>query len=294
MLSISHYIRTLLFEYDYVNLPGLGAFITNYSPSTSNEFSGSFMPPQKRVSFNEALKQDDGVLVLNISKKENISFNEASIFVKSYIEFAKSNLEANNLFTIEKVGSFSLNKDKKIVFEPEKSINFYGDSFGLDLVYPRKSNVYFTNEMDNNFNFKPAKKSSSSKYLKIFSANLPFILFGALLTFVVLKNDSTKQLSSMNPFAAISNLFESNNSPKIKINNSIKRFNVVTPYFKNIEDANLVKMALNEDGFKNAQVFKNKEVIFVKVDVFYNENEALNFKETLFKTYKQEFQILEN
>lgn len=295
MIDVSNHICALLYEYDYVNLPGFGAFIANYSPAASNEFSGSFMPPQKRVSFNEILKQDDGLLVLSLSKKEGISLDEASKLVKNYVENITKKLEMGLQFSIKKVGNFGLGKEGKLSFEPAVTTNFYGDSFGLELVYPKRYDSVFESKIEEElaYIFKPQKKSSSDKYFKFLTANIPFILFGAILTFIVLKNDSKTSFSSMNPFSSVSSIFGSKKSPKVKINNSIKRFKVITPNFSTIQDANAVKLALMEDGFKNSQVLLQEEKIYVNVEVFFNESEALKFQDRLFQTYKQEFHIVE-
>ena len=295
MIDISNHICTLLYEYDYVNLPGFGAFIANYSPAASNDFSGSFMPPQKRVSFNEILKQDDGLLVLSLSRKEGISLEDASKLVKKYVENITKKLEIGLQFTINKVGNFALGREGKLIFEPSVATNFFGDSFGLELVYPKRfdSILEVISEDELVYVFKPNKKSTSDKYFRFLTSNIPFILFGAFLTFIVLKNDSETSFSSMNPFGSVSSVFGSKKSPQVKINNSIKRYKVITPNFKTLQDASAVKLALVEDGFKNSQVSSQGEKFCVNVEVFFNESEALKFQDKLFQTYKQEFHIVE-
>ena len=138
MRPIADHIRALLFEHDYVTVPNFGAFIANYMPSNFNEISGSLMPPQKRVAFNEILKQDDGLLATHISRRESVTIDEAKRRIQRFVMDIKDSLATQKSFSFDKIGNFSLNEDNNLVFDPDRRNNFFSESFGFDSLFPRQ------------------------------------------------------------------------------------------------------------------------------------------------------------
>ncbi|MDB5242229.1 MAG: sporulation protein, partial [Spirosoma sp.] len=63
MASVNDYLKKLLYQYECIIVPELGAFLTHYQAASFTESSGLYLPPRKRVAFNEALRLDDGILV---------------------------------------------------------------------------------------------------------------------------------------------------------------------------------------------------------------------------------------
>lgn len=138
MKPVAEYIRTLLYEHDYVTVPNFGAFIANYMPSSFNDISGSLMPPQKRIAFNEILKQDDGLLATYISRRESVTIDEAKRTIQSFVSEIKVSLANEKSFHFERIGDFSLNDENNLVFDPDRRNNFFSESFGFDSIFPRK------------------------------------------------------------------------------------------------------------------------------------------------------------
>jgi cell division septation protein DedD len=212
MRPIADYIRTLLYEHDYVTVPNFGAFIANYLPSSFNEISGSLMPPQKRIAFNEILKQDDGLLATYISRRETMTIDEAKRKIQSFVTDIKDSLATEKTFTFDKVGNFALNEENSLVFEPDRRNNFYSESFGFDSLFPRqitkeKYNYSQTFENDDDellihkssFTSTAVRKSSGWTYALY---SLPILLLSSGL-FIVLfsspKNTNDTAKSSFNP-----------------------------------------------------------------------------------------------
>lgn len=152
MKPVADHIRTLLYEHDYVTVPNFGAFIANYMPSSFNEISGSLMPPQKRIAFNEILKQDDGLLATHISRRESVTIDEAKRKIQSFVTDIKDSLATDKNFSFDKVGIFVLNEENSLVFEPDRKNNFYSESFGFDSLFPRqiaKEKYTYTHTFEN-------------------------------------------------------------------------------------------------------------------------------------------------
>ncbi|MBU2061164.1 MAG: SPOR domain-containing protein, partial [Bacteroidetes bacterium] len=76
-MNIDSYISQLLYRYQCVTVPGLGAFLTETQSAQWIESTNSFFPPKKMISFNTNLKNNDGLLANHIASSEKISYNYA-------------------------------------------------------------------------------------------------------------------------------------------------------------------------------------------------------------------------
>ncbi len=214
MRPVADHIRTLLFEHDYVTIPNFGAFIANYLPSSFNEISGSLMPPQKRVAFNEILKQDDGLLATHISRRESVTIDEAKRKIQGFVTDIKDSLATEKSFTFDKIGNFSLNDENNLVFDPDRRNNFFSESFGFDSLFPRQiakeKYTYSQNFEDDadellmheNSYTSTHKRSGKRTGLTYVLYSLPILLLSSGL-FIVLfsspKNTSSPAKASFNP-----------------------------------------------------------------------------------------------
>ena len=130
-MKLSNYISDLLYRYECVIVPDFGGFITNETSAKVNHFTHTFYPPKKQISFNSHLKNNDGLLANYIASAEKIPFNDAVSKIEKEIQEWNQKIE-NESIEITKIGSLSLNKDKKIIFEPATSVNYLTSSFGLN------------------------------------------------------------------------------------------------------------------------------------------------------------------
>lgn len=131
MASIPEHIKNLLFEQDCVVVPDFGGFITNFHGAVVREQDALILPPRKRVAFNEVLKFDDGLLTSYIAFKEGRSREEIRTKIRLFTEQAWRELRLRSSFRFEHLGSFTLNAEGKLVFEPDNRNNFFGESFGM-------------------------------------------------------------------------------------------------------------------------------------------------------------------
>jgi hypothetical protein len=130
-MKLSNYISDLLYRYECVIVPNFGGFITNETSAKVNHFTHTFYPPKKQITFNSHLKNNDGLLANYIASVEKIPFNDAVSKIENEIQKWNQTIEKESI-EISKIGSLSLNKDKKIVFEPATSVNYLTSSFGLN------------------------------------------------------------------------------------------------------------------------------------------------------------------
>ena len=129
-MKFDKHIRDLLYRYDCIILPNLGAFVTRNVSSNIDELNNLIQPPQKIISFNSSIHENDGLLANHISVVENISHKEAAKKIEKKILSYKKILNNKKFLNIKDVGELSL-KDGKYLFSPSNKINFLSSSFGL-------------------------------------------------------------------------------------------------------------------------------------------------------------------
>ncbi|MDG2194997.1 MAG: SPOR domain-containing protein [Polaribacter sp.] len=129
-MTLANYINDLLYRYDCVVIPDFGGFVTNVVSAKVNQFSHTFYPPTKQITFNSLLKNNDGLLANYIASSENVSFEKAVEIISSTVKTWQQQLQNESLL-VGKIGSLSLNKEQQLVFEPNQTTNYLTASFGL-------------------------------------------------------------------------------------------------------------------------------------------------------------------
>jgi hypothetical protein len=138
-MRLQQYIRELLYRHECVTVPNFGAFLTRTINVLIQPDSGLFSPPRKKVSFNQLLKSNDGILAHYMAQKENVSYEQALRKIEKEVIVWKQRLHTQHL-TFTGIGEMRLNPQKKISFSPFGGINFDLNSFGLSS-FIRKSFV---------------------------------------------------------------------------------------------------------------------------------------------------------
>ncbi len=140
MASVNNYLKKLLYQYDCIVVPELGAFLTHYQSAVYTETSGLYLPPRKRVAFNEALRFDDGILANYIMLHEPVTREGAQRLVSSFVSDLRMQVEATGRFELEGIGTFTQNEESRLQFSPGLRQNFFGDSYGMSAIPARLVN----------------------------------------------------------------------------------------------------------------------------------------------------------
>jgi len=131
-VDITAFIRELLFGHDCVIVPGFGGFIGNYTPAQVDRNTGTFYPPVKQISFNRNLNHNDGLLVGRISGTLNINYGDARTIAEKFVADLRKKLENGERVVFDNIGTFVNNHEGNIQFEPDRSVNYHLDSYGLE------------------------------------------------------------------------------------------------------------------------------------------------------------------
>lgn len=207
------HIEELLYLHDCVIVPGLGGFVCDYSGATINGKTGMITPPAKRVIFNKHLKQNDGLLIDWIARKEQIDYEKAQRRLALFCEEVKVRLNQKQEVDFGKIGSFSIDRRFNILFESGNH-NFLPDVIGMEAMP-----VITTNDKK--------AKNTDGKYINIESGNLVTRLFkfglsAAMIAGIVVlsqqdifQGDSTTNLSNMQPASMKSKWIQTEETAKI-------------------------------------------------------------------------------
>ncbi len=127
-------ISELLYNNDYVVVPGFGGFVAKHQLAHYSLNKGVLHPPSKKVLFNVQLKQNDGILAGWLKEKLNCDFTEVTKHLEEFSHYSKMLLDTKRRVEFENLGLFYLDFENNICFEPKADINFLIESFGLGSV----------------------------------------------------------------------------------------------------------------------------------------------------------------
>ncbi|WP_338877102.1 SPOR domain-containing protein [Spirosoma sp. SC4-14] len=134
MASVNDYLKKLLYQYDCVVVPELGAFLTHYQPASFTETSGLYLPPRKRVAFNEALRLDDGILSNYIMLHEPVTREGAQRHISQFVGELRQQVDYTGRFELDGIGTFTRNEEGRLQFDPSLRHNFFGEAYGMSAI----------------------------------------------------------------------------------------------------------------------------------------------------------------
>lgn len=136
-MALTNYISDLLYRYECVLVPGFGAFLTQKHSAKVDAVTNVFLPPRKIISFNEQLRQNDGLLANHIVFTNNCTYSEAVDKINEYVATLKGKLVSGETVLVAKIGHFSLSNEGKLQFSPLEEVNYLTSAFGLQPAYKK-------------------------------------------------------------------------------------------------------------------------------------------------------------
>ena len=207
---IQAHIHKLLFDHDCVIIPDFGGLITHYEAARIHPVKHAFLPPSKRVAFNEKLKINDGLLISTYGYDHHITTEEAQIQVADFVRQLQEELYTSQRFELKGVGLFRLNQEQRIEFEYIPNDNFLSDSFGLPelmvkpIVAPDAAAGLRTllKEKQNAAPVSTGKPTLRRKIRRIYDRVAVLTITGLTISALYLISQRTDyNVSSLNPFA---------------------------------------------------------------------------------------------
>lgn len=284
-MNLANYISDLLYRYNCVIIPDFGGFVTNKIGAKVNETSNTFYPPAKQITFNSHLKVNDGLLTNYIASSENITFEKASRIIALSVNEWKNEINTKPI-QIGAVGVLTLNENNQIIFEPNTTVNYLTESFGLTSVASEsiKRNITKVKPLI------PILKKENKKGIPTF---IKYAATAAIMLTLSFAGNNAYQQNKQesiiaNQEKAIEKKIQSatfvitNPLPTIALNVLkeevvSKPYHVVAGAFQFPENAEKKVNQLKKQGYKASILGANKwGLIEVAFDSFLDKNEAIN------------------
>lgn len=304
-MDITAFIRELLFSHDCVIVPGFGGFIGNYNPAHIDKSTSTFYPPVKQISFNRNLNHNDGLLVGKISESAKINYGDARNLVEEYAASLKKKLEKGEKIVFDNIGSFINNQEGNTQFEPDTSVNYHLDSFGLESFHFQPLEGYdVRNRITRHIDKDPAKHASMRKVLWRAAVIIPLLAVIVAVPFKTNIFKSRVEATSLNPLASAE--FENNKSavdekaaavkelpeqgsanPEVIIPavNSTDAYCIITGSFRSRENAETQAEMLKNEGFTPEIISAPNGFFRVSAMKCTDMNNALGKKDSIGKKF---------
>ncbi len=188
-MELQQYLFELLHLQNYVYVPGLGTFIITDKQATIDTENNRIEPESRKLEFIEEIRVGDSLFAEYLTKKRNISFDNANYFIEKFVIKVKQELSRNKKSELVPLGFFFTDDlQSKIQFEPSIT-NFSISGFGLppvELTPIEKDNPVeaFTKQIKHNIH-----RKNTTNWIKRFFIVSCIILILVIIGFFTVKHN---------------------------------------------------------------------------------------------------------
>lgn len=288
------HIEQLLIRNDYVIVPGFGGFVVQNLPSIIN--SEKVTPPLSTIGFNPLLSHSDGLLAIEISRTEGISYREAVSFIEEQVQRITEKIKKGETLQVGKLGSIFI-LENNIIFSPPPNLDFLPSNFGLTAIsaLPKKGKTLQPKEKVLSI---PVRKTShyvAAATLILGLLLVPTKVFDSgnqeanFLNFptqeTVLSADSLHFIETgiaANNRNETGNTIEKQTIITPEVYNSVpKKYHIIVGCFQNRDKAENYYNKLISENYETASIIPSSLTYKVSINAFENETEALDFLKKL-------------
>lgn len=305
-MRLATYISDLLYRYECVIVPNFGGFVTN-EISAKISSTHTFYAPTKQLTFNSHLQNNDGLLANYIAESNNIPYSNALEILESEIKNWKLQLKTEEL-ELEGIGSFQLNNEGKLIFEPTNTVNYLTSSFGLNsYVSPAVKRVEYkekVRQLETIAPIIPSEENRSKTPLFIKYAASAAILFAlgtvgwieyTKMEYNKLVVEAQIQQEKVEKSIQEATFVISNPLPAITLNVAKETFNyhIIAGAFRDTSNAEKKLQQLINKGYDAKILGTNKwNLTQVAYGSFHEENDAINKLNEIHRTESQDAWLL--
>ncbi len=128
---LSKMVRELILDNDRVVLPGLGAFVAEFVPSTFSDKGYTINPPYRRLYFRS--KPDEGNELAEMYARGNkVDVQVAEKIINDFVADLKETLHLKKAVVFPGLGRLRATKENNIFFVADENLNIYPEGFGLE------------------------------------------------------------------------------------------------------------------------------------------------------------------
>ena len=288
MESLSQHIEKLLAQHDYVVVPGFGGFVIQHQSALI--LTDRITPPGATIGFNPLMQHSDGLLAIEISHVQKITYRQAMEFISKEIEGIKSRLDGNELVVIGNLGTLCYDASKNIIFSPEKRPDFLPQNFGLTELFisPKVYAIKKQKEIQITI--------STGRFYKYAAVGL--LLIGLFFTTARVSDVRQSDYATLAPVIFEKSVVNTDQKPdnedltsKLTTDNVeqeiAEKYHVVVASLPTKESADMYCKMLIDNHFENAQVLEPVRTYRIAIESFSEKAEAIQFMENLRKTDKR-------
>jgi len=293
--TIEYHISQLLYSNDCVILIGFGGFVCSNTASKLNKQTGLLSPPNRSILFNNQLIDNDGLLINQIAKIEEISQEQAKAEVLKFIDQNTTNLKKYRSLRFHNIGLFTLRNDNKIVFTQDLATNYNLDSFGMQSAILSSVKRDNSELIEDQLKIIKQKNNFSPKRLLKVAAILIPLIGISLISITQQKNINSiyTQMADLNPFnketknsqlITTSEINKKVNTPimNVEVDNKDKKpiliqktHYIIAGAFSVEKNATKMMNKLNRWNY-NSTIINNKSIMRVSYDSFTTKDQAIN------------------
>ena len=134
MLTIEQLIGDLLLQNNCVIIPSFGGFVAQQVSAKIDYKTGKAIPPSKSILFNKQLINNDGLLINELSKQTQKSYDQANIEVAEKVTQWNQIIKAGGRVELDRIGILYNDAENNLCFEQDRFFNLLLASFGLEQV----------------------------------------------------------------------------------------------------------------------------------------------------------------
>lgn len=184
------HIENLLIKNDFVIIPDFGGFVVQQQSARIT--AGKILPPLSVIGFNPLMRNQDGLLAMEIVRTEHIAYREAVAHIKAETEKIKQQLQQKGQLEFGRLGTLKTDEYNNFIFEPASEYNFLPVNFGLKPLHTLQFN-------------KPEKKAKTVTFTlprsQVFRyAAVILILLGLFVMVPPLSDSSVADYASLLPY----------------------------------------------------------------------------------------------
>lgn len=285
MEKFCQHIEKLLAHHDFVVIPGLGGFVVQtQSAQIQND---CITPPLANVGFNPLMNHSDGLLAIEISRSEKISYRMAMEYITDEVNAIRFRLNTNREVKLGNLGLFVLDIEENIQFLPSQKAEYLPHNLGLIDLHiqtvtkkenPEKITIQF-------------KSSNLYKYAAVL-----LLLIGLFFTTNRIEDTRYNNTADFSSFTFLKSpetvpdsiLSEKSDSIIVSLTeNEDLHFHVIVASLAKKEVAEKFCQALIDKDFSTAKVLPPAKTYRVAIQSFSDRNHAIEYMENLRKTDKQ-------
>lgn len=118
MIELAQHIEALLLDNDCVILPGVGGFITHYTPAERRKGTTTLLPPTRIIGFNPQLVINDGLLAQSYMSVYHTGYSDANKRVERSISQLITTLHKEGNVHLPNVGEVHYDAHNAYHFTP--------------------------------------------------------------------------------------------------------------------------------------------------------------------------------